>query len=113
MDMFNFLAHNVKERKKTTFAENNESIMYDALFNPTLFVYISKLIGIVHVKIPYEVRSLHKGDILFEVESLKIINTVLMEGDGIVEDILVRDGQMVMYDTPLVIIKVQKKENKI
>lgn len=84
--------------------------MYDALFNPTLFVYVSKLIGIVHVKIPYEVRSLHKGDVLFEIESLKISNPVLMEEDGIIEDILVKDGQVIMYDTPLVIIKVQKKE---
>lgn len=46
-----------------------------------------------------------KGDIIMIIESMKLMNEVQSEFDGIVERILVSDGQAVEFDQPIMIIK--------
>ena len=46
-----------------------------------------------------------KGDVLFIIESMKLMNEVQSDFDGVVEKILVSDGQAVEYDQPVMIIK--------
>ncbi len=53
------------------------------------------------VKIGSKVK---KGDVLFIIEAMKVINEITSEFDGEVVEILVRDGQMVEFEQPLMII---------
>lgn len=55
---------------------------------------------------PYvEVGStVHKGDILCIVEAMKSMNEIRSEVDGIVKEILVKDGDLVEFAQPLMII---------
>ena len=46
-----------------------------------------------------------KGDVIMIIESMKLMNEVQSEFDGVVERILVSDGQAVEYDQPIMIIK--------
>ena len=39
------------------------------------------------------------------IESMKLMNEVQSEYDGVVENILVSDGQTVEYDQPVMVIK--------
>ncbi len=45
-----------------------------------------------------------KGDVLFIIEAMKVINEITSEYDGEILEILVRDGQMVEFEQPLMII---------
>lgn len=49
--------------------------------------------------------SVKKGDVIMIIESMKLMNEVQSDFDGIVEKILVSDGQAVEYDQPIMIIK--------
>ena len=49
--------------------------------------------------------KVNKGDVLCLVEAMKLMNEVQSEFDGVVERILVTDGQAVEYDQPIMIIK--------
>lgn len=46
-----------------------------------------------------------KGDVIMIIESMKLMNEVQSEFDGVVERILVTDGQPVEFDQPIMIIK--------
>lgn len=46
-----------------------------------------------------------KGDVIMIIESMKLMNEVQSEFDGVVERILVTDGQAVEYDQPIMIIR--------
>ncbi|MCM1505757.1 MAG: acetyl-CoA carboxylase biotin carboxyl carrier protein [Ruminococcus flavefaciens] len=46
-----------------------------------------------------------KGDVIMIIESMKLMNEIQSEFDGVVEKILVSDGQAVEYDQPIMIIK--------
>lgn len=46
-----------------------------------------------------------KGDVIMIIESMKLMNEVQSEFDGVVERILVADGQAVEFDQPIMIIK--------
>lgn len=46
-----------------------------------------------------------KGDVIMIIESMKLMNEVTSDFDGVVEKILVSDGQAVEYDQPIMIIK--------
>lgn len=46
-----------------------------------------------------------KGDIIMIIESMKLMNEIQSDFDGIVDKILVSDGQAVEYDQPIMIIK--------
>lgn len=54
------------------------------------------------VKIGDEVK---KGDILMIIESMKLMNEIQSDFDGVVEQILVSDGQAVEFDQPIMVIK--------
>lgn len=45
--------------------------------------------------------SVKKGDVLMIIESMKLMNEVTSEYDGVVEEILVSNGDAVEYDQPL------------
>ena len=45
-----------------------------------------------------------KGDVLFIVESMKLMNEVLSEYDGTVREILVQDGQPLEYGQPVMVL---------
>ncbi len=45
-----------------------------------------------------------KGDVIFIIEAMKVINEITSEFDGEVKEILVRDGQMVEFNQTLMII---------
>ena len=49
--------------------------------------------------------TVKKGDIIMIIESMKLMNEVQSEFDGVVERILVTDGQPVEFDQPIMIIK--------
>lgn len=46
-------------------------------------------------------KSVSRGDIVFIIESMKLMNEVKSEMDGIVAEILVSDGEAVEYDQPI------------
>ncbi len=49
--------------------------------------------------------AVRKGDVLCNIEAMKMFNEVLSNVDGVVSDILVRDGELVEYNQTLFIIK--------
>lgn len=49
--------------------------------------------------------AVKKGDVLMIIESMKLMNEVQSEFDGVVKDILVKDGEAVEYDQPVMIIE--------
>ena len=48
--------------------------------------------------------EVHKGDVLFIIESMKLMNEVVSELDGIVRKVHVENGQGVEYGQPVVTI---------
>ena len=54
------------------------------------------------VKVGDEVK---KGDVIMIIESMKLMNEIQSDFDGIVDKILVTDGQPVEYDQPVMVIK--------
>lgn len=50
-------------------------------------------------------KRVKKGDVLMIIESMKLMNEVQSEFDGVVEEILVNNGQAVEFDQPVMIIK--------
>ena len=51
-----------------------------------------------------EGKTVKKGDVLMIIESMKLMNEVQSEFDGVVKEILVSDGAAVEYDQPIMII---------
>lgn len=49
--------------------------------------------------------TVKKGDVIMIIESMKLMNEIQSEFDGVVDKILVTDGQAVEFDQPLMIIK--------
>lgn len=49
--------------------------------------------------------SVKKGNVIMIIESMKLMNEVKSEFDGVVKEILVSDGQAVEYDQPIMIIE--------
>lgn len=50
-------------------------------------------------------KAVKKGDVLMIIESMKLMNEVQSEFDGVVKEILVKDGAAVEYDQPIMIIE--------
>lgn len=48
--------------------------------------------------------TVKKGDVILIIESMKLMNEVTSEVDGVVQEILVQNGQAVEYDQPLMIL---------
>lgn len=46
-------------------------------------------------------KTVAKGDILFIIESMKLMNEVTSEFDGTIAEILVKDGDAVEFDQPI------------
>lgn len=46
-------------------------------------------------------KSISKGDVVFIIESMKLMNEVKSELDGVVAEVLVSDGEAVEYDQPI------------
>ena len=50
-------------------------------------------------------KQVHKGDVLFIIESMKLMNEVTSEYDGVVAEILVDDGEAVEFGEPIMRIE--------
>ncbi len=50
-------------------------------------------------------KQVHKGDVLFIIESMKLMNEVTSEYDGVVAEILVNDGETVEFGEPIMRIE--------
>ncbi|MDE6019949.1 MAG: acetyl-CoA carboxylase biotin carboxyl carrier protein [Ruminococcus sp.] len=49
--------------------------------------------------------TVKKGDVLFIIESMKLMNEVTSDFDGVLEEILVSNGEAVEYDQPIMRIR--------
>lgn len=49
-------------------------------------------------------KKVRKGDVLMIIESMKLMNEVQSDFDGVVKEILVNDGDALEYDQPVMII---------
>jgi acetyl-CoA carboxylase biotin carboxyl carrier protein len=49
--------------------------------------------------------TVKKGDVIMIIESMKLMNEVNSEFDGVVEKVLVNNGDTVEFDQPIMIIK--------
>lgn len=50
-------------------------------------------------------KRVKKGDVLMIIESMKLMNEITSEYDGVVKQILVKNGEAVDYDQPVMIIE--------
>ena len=50
-------------------------------------------------------KRVKKGDVLMIIESMKLMNEVLCEQEGIVAEILVQNGDAVEFDQPILRIE--------
>lgn len=50
-------------------------------------------------------QKVKKGEILGVIEAMKMMNEIVAEKDGIVEEILVEDETMVEFEQPLIVIR--------
>ncbi len=50
-------------------------------------------------------QQIKKGDVVMIIESMKLMNEVQSEFDGTVAEILVKNGDAVEYDQPIIVIK--------
>lgn len=50
-------------------------------------------------------KKVKKGDVLMIIESMKLMNEVQSEFDGVVKEILVKNGDAVEFDQPIMIIE--------
>ncbi len=50
-------------------------------------------------------QQVKKGDVIMIIESMKLMNEVQSEFDGTVTEILVKNGEAVEFDQPIMIIK--------
>ena len=50
-------------------------------------------------------KEVHKGDVLFIIESMKLMNEVTSEFDGVVAEIYVEDGEAVEFGQPIMRIE--------
>ena len=49
-------------------------------------------------------QQVKKGDVLMIIESMKLMNEIQSEFDGTVKDILVKNGEAVEFDQPIMVI---------
>lgn len=49
--------------------------------------------------------TVKKGDVIMIIESMKLMNEIQSEFDGVVKEILVSDGQAVEFEQPVMIIE--------
>jgi acetyl-CoA carboxylase biotin carboxyl carrier protein len=50
-------------------------------------------------------KKVKKGDVIMIIESMKLMNEIQSEFDGTVKQILVKNGEAVEYDQPLMVIE--------
>lgn len=50
-------------------------------------------------------KSVKKGDVLFIIESMKLMNEILAEQDGVVKKIIANDGQAVEFGEPVLVLE--------
>ena len=56
------------------------------------------------IKAPLVGDTVKKGDVVLIIESMKLMNEVTSDVEGVVQEILVKNGDAVEYDQPLMIL---------
>lgn len=49
--------------------------------------------------------TVKKGDVIMIIESMKLMNEIQSDFDGVIDQILVTDGQAVEFDQPIMVIR--------
>ncbi len=93
----------VKEAYAEKNVQSDEEISGNAVRSPIVGTYYG---APAPGKPPFvrEGQSVKKGDVIMIIESMKLMNEVQSEFDGIVKKILVKDGESVEYDQTIMII---------
>jgi acetyl-CoA carboxylase biotin carboxyl carrier protein len=73
------------------------------------FVIKSPMVGIVHFETPLKNgQKVRAGDVVAQIESMKLFNDVTSPRGGLIDDVRVQDGDSVEFDQPLLSIKKDK-----
>ena len=49
-------------------------------------------------------KAVKKGDVLFIIESMKLMNEIVSEQDGVISEIMIKNGEAVEFGTPILSI---------
>ena len=50
-------------------------------------------------------KAVKKGDVLFIIESMKLMNEIVSEQDGVISEIMIQNGEAVEFGTPILSIQ--------
>jgi len=73
---------------------------------PEPIIIRSRLVGVFHhLEPPVAVgQSVHAGETVGVIESMRLPNDVRAEGDGLIADVLIEEGTPVEFDQPLFVL---------
>ncbi len=97
-DSENYIKSEEKANEKT---EKEDFVEGTEVKAPLLGIFYEKLTDNATFKIGDSVK---KGDVLCNIEAMKMLNEVLSPTDGVIKKIFAKDGDMVEYNQPLYII---------
>lgn len=96
--------------KELNSKENGVTIIYMRTVLKEYKIFISRLVGVVTIKCRVDkFKQIDVGEILFNIKFLNINYEVQMEDKGMIEKIYVKSGDIIMFGSPLVLIKCKKK----
>lgn len=100
------VVNNVKKEviEETSTVKNNDTLEGNIVKSPMVGTFYTKPspTSEPYVEIGQKVK---KGDVLCIIEAMKLMNEIESEFDGEIEEVLVKDGEMVEYGKPLFKIK--------
>jgi acetyl-CoA carboxylase biotin carboxyl carrier protein len=92
----------LKLHVKKTGATNLEVSTSESKVATSATVVKSPMVGIIHLDTPVMAgQTVQKGDVLAQIESMKLFNDLQAPKTGIVKRCLVEDGQGVEFEQPL------------
>lgn len=95
--------------KELNSKENGVTIIYMRTVLKEYKIFISRLVGVVTIKCRVDkFKQIDVGEILFNIKFLNINYEVQMEDKGMIEKIYVKSGDIIMFGSPLVLIKCKK-----
>lgn len=108
----NFNKSSLKNKKNDVNTENENLEISSKKFEQEEKIVKAPLVGIFYSAPSSESKNyvevgdcVIKGQVLAIIEAMKLMNEIKAEQDGVIEDILVENGQMVEFGQPLFIVK--------